>query len=339
TTTAIDIDEELMNRCVVLTVNESREQTRLIHTLQRERETLKGLLAKEDKKHILTLHRNAQRLLRSINVVNPYAPQLTFMDNQTRSRRDHMKYLQLIKTITLLHQYQRPIKTVQHGGQVLEYIEVTVSDIKTANRLACDVLGRSLDELPPQTRKLLQLIKNMVDEHCQQQKQRQTDYRFSRRTIRDYSAWSDNQLKVHCHRLEELEYLLVHNGSRGKLLSYELLFAGELDHNQPQLMGLISEKDLKKSRYDSDKLEEQADKLVSSCPQVGAKLASSWSEKKTENTTKKAANNETTPLTEKTQSSQKNTDASYRTHSTRDAHGAGSGVNTSPLAAQPTETH
>ena len=36
TTTAIEIDEELFNRCVVLTVNETREQTRAIHELQRE---------------------------------------------------------------------------------------------------------------------------------------------------------------------------------------------------------------------------------------------------------------------------------------------------------------
>jgi len=31
TTTAIDLDEELLNRCLVLSVNESREQTRAIH--------------------------------------------------------------------------------------------------------------------------------------------------------------------------------------------------------------------------------------------------------------------------------------------------------------------
>ena len=31
TTTAIEIDEELLNRCLVLSVNESREQTRAIH--------------------------------------------------------------------------------------------------------------------------------------------------------------------------------------------------------------------------------------------------------------------------------------------------------------------
>ena len=43
TTTAIDIDEELLNRCLVLSVNEDREQTQAIHKLQREQQTLAGL--------------------------------------------------------------------------------------------------------------------------------------------------------------------------------------------------------------------------------------------------------------------------------------------------------
>lgn len=42
TTTAIDMDEELLNRCVVLSVDESRHQTHAIHELQRERETMEG---------------------------------------------------------------------------------------------------------------------------------------------------------------------------------------------------------------------------------------------------------------------------------------------------------
>jgi DNA primase len=44
TTTAIDVDEELLNRCLVLTVNESREQTRAIHARQRAKQTLAGML-------------------------------------------------------------------------------------------------------------------------------------------------------------------------------------------------------------------------------------------------------------------------------------------------------
>ena len=45
TTTAIDIDEELLNRCLVLTVNEDRAQTQAIHRLQRESQTSKGCCA------------------------------------------------------------------------------------------------------------------------------------------------------------------------------------------------------------------------------------------------------------------------------------------------------
>ncbi|MBX9644175.1 MAG: toprim domain-containing protein, partial [Novosphingobium sp.] len=97
TTTAIDVDEELMNRCLVLSVNESREQTRSIHALQRGRETLAGLLAREEAAGIRALHRNAQSLLGGVHVVNPYADALTFLDDKTRTRRDHMKYLTLIR--------------------------------------------------------------------------------------------------------------------------------------------------------------------------------------------------------------------------------------------------
>lgn len=64
TTTAIDIDEELMNRCLVLSVDEGREQTAAIHRQQRLGRTLDGLIAKQHKREVLALHRNAQRLLR-----------------------------------------------------------------------------------------------------------------------------------------------------------------------------------------------------------------------------------------------------------------------------------
>ena len=95
----------------------------------------------------MALHRNAQRLLRPLAVINPYADQLTFLDDKTRTRRDHEKYLTLIDSIALLHQYQREVKTVNHAGKNLEYVEVQLSDIETANRLAHEVLGRTLDEL------------------------------------------------------------------------------------------------------------------------------------------------------------------------------------------------
>ena len=55
-----------------------------------------------------------------------------------------MKYLTPIRTIAL-HQHQRPLK--ERDG--LNYIEVEAQDIEAANKLAHEVLGRSLDELAP----------------------------------------------------------------------------------------------------------------------------------------------------------------------------------------------
>jgi DNA primase len=238
TTTAIDIDEELLNRCLVLTVNESREQTRAIHALQRKRQTLEGLLADESRDDIVRLHRNAQRLLQPLAVVNPFADRLTFLDDKTRTRRDHMKYLSLIRAIALLHQYQREVKTVQHKGKTVRYIEVEPADIATANRLAHEVLGRTLDELPPQTRKLLSALHAWVSDECARQAIKRGDFRFSRRQVRELTGWGDTQLRVHLERLVQMEYLIAHGGRRGLVFEYELVYDGQGADGGAFLMGL-----------------------------------------------------------------------------------------------------
>jgi DNA primase catalytic core len=227
TTTAIEIDEELLNRCIVLTVDEDREQTRAIHRLQRERQTLEGLLARQERGNIRAFHQNAQRLLEPLLVANPFANELTFLDNQTRTRRDHMKYLTLIRAIALLHQHQRPIKRVSHQGKTVSYIDVELRDIEIANRLAHEVLGRSLDELAPQTRRLLILLNEMVTKRCKELAMERCDYRFSRREVREYTNIGDTRLAIHMNRLQEMEYLIAHRGGRGQQFVYELAYNGE----------------------------------------------------------------------------------------------------------------
>lgn len=252
TTTAIDLDEELLNRCLVLSVDEDREQTRRIHALQRERRTLAGLTKREAKTAILTTHRNAQRLLRPLAVVNPYADRLTFLDDRTRTRRDHDKYLTLIDTIALLHQHQREVKTATIHGRTVEYIEATLADIETANRIAHEVLGRSLDELPPQTRRVLGLIVAHVAERVSAGALRRADVRFTRGELRTGTGWGDTQLKLHLARLAELEYLLVHRAERGQGYVYELLYDGDVT-TPLHLSGLIDTEALKLHAYDDSR--------------------------------------------------------------------------------------
>ncbi len=239
TTTAIDLDEELLNRCLVLTVDEDREQTRRIHALQREKRTLAGLAKREAKTAILTTHQNAQRLLRALAVVNPYADRLTFLDDRTRTRRDHEKYLTLIDVIALLHQHQREIKTAHVAGRVVEYIEATLDDIAQANAIAHEVLGRSLDELPPQTRRVLGAIVGMVETQAKEQAAPRAEVRFTRAQVRAITGQSDTRCRMHLDRLAAMEYLLVHRGQRGQSYEYELLHDAPADADGPHLAGLI----------------------------------------------------------------------------------------------------
>ncbi len=225
TTTAIEVDE-------------GRSQTEAIHRLQRTRRTLEGLFGRRERDHLIHLHQNAQRLLRPLAVVNPFAEALTFLSDKTRTRRDHEKYLTLIDAIALLHQHQRPVKTATWRGEAIEYVEVLREDLVLANRLAHEVLGRSLDELPPQTRRLLGEVVALADARMKAQAIARTEVRFSRKDVRNATGWSDTQLRVHLARLTELEYLLVHRGARGQSFEYELLYDGD-GALEPHLSGLI----------------------------------------------------------------------------------------------------
>jgi DNA primase len=233
TTTAIEMDEELLNRCIVLTVNEDAEQTKAIHQKQREAQTREGLWARQQRADILKVHRNAQRLLRPVQVVNEHAPALTFPYSRTRTRRDHTKFLTLINAIALLYQHQRPLQTDTRNGRTL----ATEQDVELARQLVNQALPPSLDDVPEQTRRLLLEIDKMVGEECARQQIERSDYRFSRRAVRHYTQAGDSVLKKHLHRLEELEYLIVHRGGRGQSFVYELDFETD-EHGNPAVPGL-----------------------------------------------------------------------------------------------------
>jgi DNA primase len=261
TTTAVELDEELVNRALVLSVDEDRDQTRAIHQRQRARRTLDGRLAHVAKAELLALHRNAQRLIEPITIVNPYAPQLTFVDARTRARRDHEKYLTLIDVVALLHQHQRERKTVTRGAQSLTYLEVTREDIAVANRLAAAVLGRSLDELPPQTRRFLDQLAGWVTRACALHRGQQEDFRFLARQAREATGLGATQVKLHLRRLVELEYVLVYRAPRGQGVSYELVYtAAEHTADATIVSGLREVQALTTLPYEAERSDPSAER-------------------------------------------------------------------------------
>ncbi len=227
TTTAAELEGETASRFLFLTIDESTKMTEAIHKMQRQAETLEGLVEKKRSEHIIKKHHTAQRLLRPLAVVNPFTEYLAYPNHSIRTRRDHKKYLGLIRTVAYLRQYQRKTKTVQVEGKPVEYIEVTLNDIEQANRLANEVLGQCLDELAPPSRTLLTGIYNMVKEMVGNKESPIDDVYFTRRQIREYTGWTDWQIKAHIKQLEELEYLHVRVGARGKEYAYALNYRGQ----------------------------------------------------------------------------------------------------------------
>jgi hypothetical protein len=135
---------------------------------------------------------------------------------------------------------------------VIEYIEVTLEDIALANRLAHEVLGRSLDELPPQTRRVLGLIETFVAERMQHSAILRADVRFTRRELRNRCGMSDAAIRVHLERLVAMEYVRLVAGKNGQRFEYELLFDGDLNLSTPQRMGLIDVEALRAAHSESD---------------------------------------------------------------------------------------
>lgn len=225
-TTKPAIHFENSTRCFLLSLDESDEQTARVHEVQRRMRTMEKVERDARADELRKLHRNAQRLLKPLLVVNPFARELTFPTQPLEMRREHEKYLSLIDALTLMRQYQRNRGKCVHGGREVEYVEVDVLDIEDANALMTEILGTKAEELARPSRDLLSLVKKMAEDKARELEIEPAEYRFNRRDIREYTGWSDNQIKAHIGQLEDLQYLIVGKGERGRMYRYELALDG-----------------------------------------------------------------------------------------------------------------
>jgi hypothetical protein len=246
TTTAAELEGETASRFLFLTIDESSKMTEAIHRMQREAETLNGLIRRKKQDCLIKKHHNAQRLLKPLAVVNAFTKYLSYPNQSLRTRRDHKKYLGLIRAIAFLYQYQRAIKTVDVQGKPVQYIEVTLDDIDKANTLANQVLGQSLDELANPSRTLLSAIYKMVKEISDKRNSSLDEVFFTRRMIREFTGWSDWQIRAHIKQLEELEYLYVRIGARGKEYAYALNYRGQDEDSCKCYLNLTPVEEIKK---------------------------------------------------------------------------------------------
>ena len=251
TTSAEAFDEETRSRFVQLTMNETIEQTRLILERQRHRHSLLGVLEQAESEETKRLHHHAQRMLKPLAVVNPFVEYLTYPSERLIHRREQRKYLSLINSIALLHQYQREIKTARRGEIEIEYVEVELSDIALANELAEEILGKAQDELAPPVRGMFEAISKACREKAEAEQIKVCDVQLTRREIREMTAWSDWQVRMYCQKLVEMEYLFAVQAVNGKPAVYQL--ARDEESRATTLRGLTSVDELKMRLRDAAK--------------------------------------------------------------------------------------
>lgn len=87
--------------------------------------------------------------------------------------------------------------------------------------------------------------------------------------MRQWSGWTDFQVKKHMQRLEALEYVLIHRGRRGQSFAYELLYQNEGGEGEAFVMGLVDAANL--HGYDAKKEPRTANKEPARSPRVAPK--------------------------------------------------------------------
>ena len=209
-TTKAEVYYDNMSRSVVLGVDESQEQTMRIIKAQNMK--IAGISNSESEQHAKQLLRNCMRVLKSYDVINPFADKLILPLEAKMLRRLNSQFQNFVSQITILHQYQR--KTDSKGRLI-----ATKEDVQKAVEIFFSSIIIKVDELDKSTRQFFELLKGFV-----KSKPSGTTYKFMAREIRQELNISKTSAFKYIQILQELEYIQAVEGSINKGFKYAISY-------------------------------------------------------------------------------------------------------------------
>ena len=220
TTQEESIDEETRNRFLILTIDESPEQTGKVIKSIVYQNTKKGLIAKKEKENMKRKFKAIQKCLKPVDIIIPdsIAKYIHFNNEKISFKRKFNGYISLIRAIALHRQYQKKQYTEKGpGGKVFTYILVDKQDILEANSIITRLYGDCLGELNTVNAKCLSDIMRYCKEQAKGTGLNYWEIEFTRRLIREYARWEHMPLRRAFEKLLEMEYIyLVRGGDRSK---------------------------------------------------------------------------------------------------------------------------
>jgi hypothetical protein len=161
TTTRDRVHPENMTRIFELYVNQTPEQTAQILDLDREK-VMYGWTAKEKQiASTIALHKNVQRVIADIKVIIPFAEHIGFPKESIRSRRDFPRFLDLIKAVSLIRQFQKEQKKTADG---VECIEADLEDYRVAFNLVMKLFAATFSPISERTKNVLKVCVQIENE-------------------------------------------------------------------------------------------------------------------------------------------------------------------------------
>ncbi len=152
-------------------------------------------------------------------------------------RGEQQKFISLVKSITLLHQYQRKRgKEKRIDGTDFNYVQATQKDVELARELGKLIFPRNVDDVSPTGRALLDHIDDLVKKKYHKVHGKEapsmedlSTIPFTRKELREWNGWSEKQVRQNIEPLVELGYLNKLSGRQGSVCRYILLDNGKDD--------------------------------------------------------------------------------------------------------------
>ena len=231
------LDDETKQRFLILTIDETPEQTKSILQAQITKNTHEWYQSTSDESLVQKLHHNMQRLLKPLTVTFSRELRLVWPYSRLQMRREQKKFVSLVKAVALLFQYQRKTGILKRvGGTKMEYVQATQKDIDLALELGREVFARNVDDVSPMGRRLLTHIMELVGEKYgsakgddPKQGLLMCEVPFMRKELRERIGWSETQVRRNIDQLVELGYIGRINGRQGSTFRYLLLDDGSAD--------------------------------------------------------------------------------------------------------------
>jgi hypothetical protein len=231
TSTALQLHPENSSRCMILTVDESPEQTEEVQKWMGKKRSVQA--RGEDVQEIIARHHAAQRLLEPIGISNPLAPLIKFPKERPTMRRAFEQFLTLMDAVCFLRQKQKQVRLWRNPltGNDERYIECDIEDYRVAYRLFKEaVFKANAADIPAGTRRLYDLIREMLKTMSKEQGIPITEVSFIKKDLREYTRLGAEFIKKHLRFLVDYEYLQLAGGKlHGTRFSYKLRQDGPLE--------------------------------------------------------------------------------------------------------------